>query len=238
MTSQKGEVDIVKNKLTQYRLITENLSSRAAEAYRVLRTNIQFMSLDKPIKTLLFTSTAPGEGKSTTAANLAIAFAQAGQKTLLIDTDLRRPMVHKIFNISEPLGLTDLLLERVNYATLPRDVFISGLRVIPAGALPPNPAEVLGSFRMKEVLKYYSQHFDYIILDSPPTLAVTDSSVLSTMVDGVVFVVSADEVSIEKVKKAKSQLESVKAKILGVVLNGVEKDTRDDYYYYYQRASR
>ena len=227
----------MKHKMKKHRLITENPTSRVAESYRMIRTNIQFASLDKPIKTILCTSTAPGEGKSTTIANLAIAFAQTGSKVLLIDADLRRPTIHKAFGISNPLGLTNLLMQSVSEEIALRDVRIPNLRVVTSGPIPPNPAEVLGSSRMRELLQKFANQFDYILIDSPPTLAVTDSSILSRMVDGVILVVGADEVSTDKAKKAKAQLDGVKANILGVVLNGTEQDSNDDYYYYYSRKT-
>lgn len=223
----------MKHKMKNHRLITENLSSRVAESYRVLRTNIQFTSLDKPIKTILMTSTAPGEGKSTTTANLAIAFAQTGSRVLVIDADLRRPTMHKAFRVTNPLGLTNLLMQSVAVDIAIRDVGVPNLRLVTSGPIPPNPSEVLGSVRMRELIKELSQAFDYIIIDSPPTLAVADSAILSSIVDGVVLVVAADEVSVDKAHKAKAQLEGVKANILGVVLNGLENDSREDYYYYY-----
>lgn len=223
----------MKHKMKKHRLITENLASRVAESYRGLRTNIQFASLDKPIKTILFTSTAPAEGKSTTVANLAIAFAQTGSSVLLIDADLRRPTLHKVFGIGNPLGLTNLLMQSVAEQIALRDVGVPNLRIVTSGPIPPNPAEVLGSMRMRELLKRFTSEFDYVLIDSPPTLAVTDSSILSSIVDGVVLVVAADEISTDKAKKAKAQLDGVKANILGVVLNGTEKDSREDYYYYY-----
>ena len=223
----------MKRKLKAYHLITENLSSRVAESYRVLRTNILFASLDKPIKTIVLTSTAPAEGKSTTVANLAIAFAQTGSKVLLIDADLRRPTLHKVFKITNPLGLTNLLLQSVATELALRDVGVPNLRLITSGPIPPNPSEVLGGNRMKALLSSLGQTFDFILLDSPPTLAVADSSILAATADGVILVVAADEVSRDKARKAKEQLASVKANILGVVLNGVESDSQEDYYYYY-----
>ena len=226
----------MKRKMKKYHLISENLSSRIAESYRVLRTNIQFASLDKPIKTVLLTSTAPGEGKSTTAANLAIAFAQTGSKVLVLDTDLRRPSLHKVFKISNPLGLVNLLAQNVAIEVALRDVGVPNLKVITSGPIPPNPAEILGSMRMRELLLTLANSFDIIILDSPPVLAVADSTILSSVVDGVVLVVSAAEVSTDKARKAKAQLEGVKANLLGVVLNGMEHDASDDYYYYYYGA--
>ncbi len=223
----------MKHKLKVHRLITENLSSRVAESYRVLRTNIQFASLDKPIKHILVTSTGPAEGKSTTTANLAIAFAQMGSRVLVIDADLRRPTMHKVFKISNPLGLTNLLLQSVALDVAIRDVGIPNLHLVTAGPIPPNPAEVLGSTRMRALLKELSPSFDYIIIDSPPTLAVADAAILSTIVDGVVLVVAAGEVTTDAAKKAKAQLDGVKANILGVVLNGLASANGEDRYYYY-----
>ncbi len=223
----------MKGKMKNYRLITDNLSSRVAESYRVVRTNIQFASLETQVKTILVTSAAPGEGKSTTTANLAIAFAQTGSKVVLIDADLRRPTLHKIFRLSNPVGLTNLLTQSVAPEIALRDVGVPNLRVITSGPIPPNPAEVLGSSRMRDLINNLKQSFDYILLDSSPTLAVADSAILSAVVDGIILVVAVAEVSLDKVRKAKAQLEGVNAKILGVVLNGLESDSREDYYYYY-----
>ncbi|MDP3058828.1 MAG: CpsD/CapB family tyrosine-protein kinase [bacterium] len=227
----------MKVKMKVYKLITENLASRVAESYRVIRTNIQFASLENPLKTLLITSAAPSEGKSTTVANLAIVFAQTGSRVLLLDADLRRPTMHKIFNISNPVGLTSLLLQTAVPEIAIRDTGIMHLKILTSGPTSTNPSEILGSRRMHELLARFARDFDYIIIDSSPVLAVTDSCILASMVDGVVIVVAADEVSIDKVKKAKQQLQSVKANILGVVLNGLEHEGREEYYYYYGRRS-
>ncbi|MBS3873089.1 MAG: CpsD/CapB family tyrosine-protein kinase [Firmicutes bacterium] len=224
--------------MKNHQLITSDLSSRVAESYRVLRTNIQFSSLDKPVKTILITSTAPAEGKSTTAANLAIAFAQTGSKVLIIDGDLRRPSQHKVFKTSNPLGLTNLLMQNVATQIAVRDVGVPNLKVVSSGPIPPNPSEIIGSGRMRDLLDSFKKDFDIIIIDGPPTLAVTDSAILSSMVDGVILVVAVGEVSKEMANKAKAQLASVKANILGVVLNGVEGDSQDDYYYYYYGSRR
>jgi capsular exopolysaccharide synthesis family protein len=223
----------MKKKMTKHHLISENLSSRVAEAYRVLRTNIQFASLDKPVKTILLTSSAPSEGKSTTAANLAVAFAQTGSRVLLIDADLRRPTLHRMFGLSNQVGLSSLLLQSVASEVVLRSVNIPNLRVITSGPIPPNPAEMLGSTRMRDTLGNLATSFDYIVIDTPPTLAVADSAILSSMVDGVILVVSTSEVSADKIQRAKAQLDGVKANLLGVVLNGLEHDPQEDYYYYY-----
>ncbi|MBT9177406.1 MAG: Tyrosine-protein kinase YwqD [Firmicutes bacterium] len=229
----------MKGKMKSHRLITENLSSRVAESYRVVRTNIQFASLETQVKTMLVTSTAPREGKSTTAANLAIAFAQTGSRVLLVDADLRRPTLHKVFRLSNPVGLTNLLTQSVAPEIALRDVGVPNLRVVTSGPIPPNPAEVLGSSRMRDLINNLKQSFDYILLDSPPTLAVADAAILTAFVDGVILVIAVAEVSMDKARKAKAQLQGVNAKILGVVLNGLESDSREDhhYYYYYGKPS-
>jgi capsular exopolysaccharide synthesis family protein len=227
----------MKNKMREYQLITSNLSSRVAEAYRVLRTNIQFASSEAPINTILVTSTAPAEGKSTIAANLAIAFAQTGRQVLLLDADLRRHSQSRVFGINNPLGLTNLLLQNVALELTLCDVGVDNLNVIASGPIPTNPTEVLGSFRMRDLLKRLRLKYDYVLIDSPPILASADASLLSSIADGVILVVAANDVSTDKARKAKAQLVAVKANILGVVLNGVEYNRKDDYYYDYKGPS-
>ena len=151
----------------------------------------------------------------------------------MVDADLRRPSVHKVFGLSNQVGLTSLLLQSVTPNLALRDVGVTNLRVITSGPIPPNPAEMLGSARMGAVLKELSAEFDACIIDSPSTLAVTDSTVLAAIVDGVILVIAASEVSAETVHKAKTQLANVQANILGAVLNGVQLDSGEDYYHYY-----
>ena len=200
--------------------------SPAAEAYRQLRTNIQFSSLDRPLKTLLVTSTNPEEGKSTTLANLAITIAQTGSKVLIVDCDLRRPSIHSIFGIKNNVGLTSAMVD-TSLANLPaQDVGIPNLSVLTSGPLPPNPSELLGSQRMQELMAKLRESADYVLFDSPPVLAVTDAAVLASKLDGVLLVINAGHTKREMAKKAKAALDKVNANIVGVVLNNVKYDTR------------
>jgi protein-tyrosine kinase len=210
-----------------------NPKSPIAEAYRTIRTNIQFASIDKEIKTILVTSTAPSEGKSTTAANLAIVMAQAGKKTLYIDADMRKPTGHKTFRVPNRQGLTSCLVGQSNVHGVIQSTEIENLHVITAGPIPPNPAELLASNRMKEFIRELKKEFDQIIIDSPPVLAVADATILATQVDGCILVVNAGKTNREMAIKAKQQLENVKAPMLGVVLNNKEMKGNSYYYYYY-----
>ncbi|WP_194191042.1 CpsD/CapB family tyrosine-protein kinase [Clostridium chrysemydis] len=205
--------------------------SISAEKYRVLRTNIQYSSIDKEIRRIVVTSAEPGEGKSTTAGNLALAFSQDNKKVLLIDCDLRKPSVHKKFKLSNTLGLSDVIInkEKIQEAIQERN---ENLDVLSAGKLPPNPSELLGSVTMDKLLEYFETIYDVIILDSPPLHAVTDAQILSKKSDGLVLVVRAERTKKDSVLAAKALLEKVNAPILGVVLNGGES-TKEKYYYYY-----
>jgi len=219
------------------RLITnENVKSPIAEAYKTLRTNIQFSLTDTNggLKVILVTSSGLTEGKSTTAANLAVTFAQSDQKVLLVDCDLRRPVVHRSFTLLNGKGLTNILVEGVDYANLVNTTFVENLGVITSGPKPPNPSELLGSARMKALIERFKENYDTIILDSPPALPVTDAAVLSKLVDGVIIVCEYGQTTFESIAQAKSLLDKVNAKILGVVLNRVPANHKEYYYYYYQ----
>jgi len=164
--------------------------SPAAEAYRTLRTNIQFSSLDRPLRTMLATSTAPDEGKSTTLANLAVTMAQSEQRVILVDCDLRRPTVHKKFEMTNRAGLTDVMLQDpAQWTSVLQPTGVNNLWVVMSGSLPPNPSELLGSKRMKQFLEHLHKSCDMVIIDAPPLLPVTDALVLSPMTDGVVLVI-------------------------------------------------
>jgi len=215
-----------------------NPKSPISEAYRILRTNIQFSSLDKPIRTLLVTSANPSEGKSTTASNLAAVMAQTGQKVILIDTDLRRPVIHKVFNVPNNLGLTSALLTNPDPSTLVhliQPTQIKNLSVLTSGPLPPNPSELLGSHRMGDLIDALKSVADIIIFDSPPALAVTDSAVLARQLDGVLLVVDSGETREPLARRAAEELGKVGAHILGVALNRLSPTNTDGYYYYYHR---
>lgn len=212
--------------------IVENKpKSIAAENYRVLRTNIQYSSFDVEVKTIVITSSEPGEGKSTTAGNLALSFAQAEKKTIIVDCDLRKPSLHKKFKISNISGLSDVLIGREKLETAIHK-HNNKLDILVSGKIPPNPSEMLGSKAMTRLIEVLKENYDMVILDTAPLQAVTDAQILSTKADGVILVVRAESTKKESVIQAKSLLEKVGANILGTVLNGVE-NSRKKYYYYY-----
>lgn len=224
-------------KIDKKNLITfKNPKSPISESYRTLRTNIQFSNIDKAIKTLLITSATPGEGKSTTIANLANTMAQANKKVLLIDCDFRKPTIHKKFQISNLHGLTNILVgekELGEVINVHEDV--DNLHILTSGPIPPNPAELLGSDRMKEILEELKTRYDMILIDTPPVGVVTDAAVLSTNVDGVVLVVAAKQTEIDVVKSAQDLLQKVNANILGVVMNKIDINERSYYKYRYYK---
>jgi capsular exopolysaccharide synthesis family protein len=211
--------------------------SAAAEAYRTLRTNITFASPDKPVHTLLATSTSPDDGKSTTIANLAITFAAAGSATVLVDADLRRPHIHTIFGLSNDAGLTTLVADmaRSKGSEVPKlplqATQVENLQVLTSGPVPPNPAEILSSQRMGELLALLRSKAEYVLIDTPPIIAVTDAAVLAPKVDGVLIVINAGKTKRDLAVKARDMLRQVNAHILGVVLNNAEID-KSAYAYY------
>jgi non-specific protein-tyrosine kinase len=209
--------------------------SAAAEAYRALRTNIQFASPDKPLKTLLATSTSPEDGKSTTLANLAITLAETGARTLLVDCDLRRPAQHALFGLPNEVGLTSLMLgtpgtlapDRLGVQATP----VGNLGVLTSGPVPPNPAELLASRRMAEILTTLAGLADYVLFDTPPIIAVTDAAILAPHVDGVLLIVRAGKTKRDLAVKAKGILAQVNAPLVGVVLNDATVDSKAYGYY-------
>lgn len=213
--------------------------SPVAEAFRTLRTNIQFAALDKPLKSILVTSPSPSEGKSTVAANLAIIMAQGDRRVVLLDTDLRRPKIHQLLGLPNAGGVSGVVLQlevfldgKVNLNGALQETGVSGLRALTSGKLPPNPAELLGSEKMNKALELIARHSDAIILDSPPVLAVTDASVLAPRVDGVILVIKPGETKLAAARGAVEQLHRVGATLLGVVLNDV--NLKGSSYYHYQ----
>lgn len=203
--------------------------SPAAEAYRALRTNIQFSSLDKPLRTVLTTSTSPDEGKSTTVANLAITIAQSEQRVILVDCDLRRPTLHTLFGLSNEEGLTSLMLQEGGRVPVQKTE-VPGLVVLTSGPLPPRPADILGSKRMEAVIAQLREHADIVLFDTPPVNAVTDAAVLATKVDGVLLVFRAGATKRDRAREARRLLDKVNANIVGVVLTDVKQE--DGYSYY------
>lgn len=209
--------------------------SSISEAIRTLRTNIQFSSVDRPVCRLMVTSTGPSEGKSLTAANLAIVFAQAGQSVVLVDTDLRRPTLHKLFDLSNATGVTNGLLGDANpgIGEWLLSTSVENLRLLASGPLPPNPSELLGSQRMGKLIEHLSEQADLVIFDTPPVLAVTDAAVLSRQMDGVLLVVEAGGTRDREARRAMKELTQVDAPVLGAVLNKVRTGRREGYYYYH-----
>jgi capsular exopolysaccharide synthesis family protein len=212
--------------------------SAAAEAYRALRTNIQFASPDKPVHAMLATSTRPDDGKSTTIANLAITFAASGSPTVLVDADLRRPHLHKIFGLSNDTGLTTWVSEMARAGAdastvkVPlQDTMVPNLKVLTSGPVPPNPAEILASQRVAELLSMLKATAEYVLIDTPPIIAVTDAAVLAPRVDGVLLVINAGRTRRDLAVKARDMLRQVNATLLGVVLNNATID-KSAYEYY------
>ena len=204
--------------------------SPISEAYRTLRTNLSFSSLDDPIQTLVITSAAPDDGKSTTAANLAVTMAQGGKRTILVDCDLRRPTLHELFNLPAEPGLTNLLLEEGSQQLL-HDTEVEGLQVLTSGLLPPNPADLLGSLKIDQIIADLLTKADIVLFDAPPVIAVTDATVLGSKVDGVLLVISAGKTRREHAARAKELLERANVRIIGAVLTNAPKDNAIGGYY-------
>ncbi|MSQ23681.1 MAG: polysaccharide biosynthesis tyrosine autokinase [Chloroflexi bacterium] len=209
----------------------EHPRSPAAEAYRTLRANLRFSSLDLPAKSILFTSPGQQEGKTTTLANLAVIASQAGSKVIVVDCDLRRPSLHRIFGLPNSTGFTDFLLGDARDRIPTQDGPTPGLRVLTSGPLPPNPAELLSLDRVDTLLAALREEADLILLDSPPAAVVADASILAPRVDGVVLVIDATRTRREPARRAKEQLERVKARLLGVVVNRAHLDSGTSQYY-------
>jgi protein-tyrosine kinase len=206
----------------------------ASEAYRTLRTNIQFASLDQPHRILIVTSASAGEGKTTTTANFGVVNAQSGMRVCVIDADLRRPALHRIFGLPNTQGLTTALLEDQPIAKLAQPTRIPNLFVLTSGPSAPNPAELVGSKRMRQLLEHATADFDLLLCDTPPIVAVADAVSLAAQCDGVIFVVKTGAVQQEVLRRTLGQIEAVKGRVLGVVLNGYDV-RRDGYYYDYYR---
>jgi len=207
--------------------------SSVAEAYRVLRTSVLLSSVDSPPKVIMITSGQPGEGKTTTAINTAISLAQLGASVLVIDCDLRKPATHKVLGVTENArGLSTYLSRNVSIDDCIQRLPIANLSLLPCGPIPPNPAEMISSLKMRELLLSLREHYDHIIIDSPPLLKVTDPVILSTMVDGVILVVHGGKSTRDAVRRTRHELAIAGAKVFGVVLNNVNADRGESDAYY------
>ena len=225
----------IQNQNLNLKIITHvNPKSPVAEAYRILRTNLNFVAVDKPFKSVMVTSAGPAEGKSTTMANLGVAMAQAGVKTLVVDCDMRRPRQHKIFELPNTKGFTNLLADRgIALEEVIRDTAVPGLKVITSGPIPPNPSELLASKQVKSVIEELESRFQLVLFDSPPVVAVADAAILASQVDGVLVVIRAHQTKQNLAESAKNLLDKASANIIGIVLNGIPMSGEDYYYYYY-----
>ena len=228
---------IAKSKKADEGIVTlDDPRSPVAEAYRTVRTAIQFASVDKPIRTLVVTSAGPGEGKSTTAANLAVVMAQAGNRVVLIDADLRKPTQHRRWKLPNTVGLTGALLmdeisENLDYLLSPTTV--ENLWVLTSGQLPHNPSELLGSHKLQQLIDQLLQSYDILLFDSPPALAVTDPVVLGRNLDGVLIVVDAGSTREPALVHVLTEMERVNAHVIGIILNRYRRGRSASYYYYY-----
>ena len=216
-------------------IINSDPKSAISESIRTLRTNLQFSSVDKKIKTILVTSSVPGEGKSFVAANLACAFANSGSRVLLVDCDIRKGRQHRIFGDHNKKGLSNLLLDdvRLVYNEYINETAIKNLSVIYKGMTPPNPSELLNSDKNKQLVSILAENFDIVIFDGAPVIGLPDSLIMSTLVDGVIIVTACKETSISMLEDTKRNLQNINANILGVVLNRASGKKNKYYGSYY-----
>lgn len=204
--------------------------SPASEAYRALRTNLSFYSLDKPLRTLVVTSPAAGEGKSTTAANLAVTMAQSGRRTILVDCDLRRPTLHELFDRPVSPGLTNFVMDEVGALPL-QETGIENLLLLTCGPKPPNPADMLGAERMGQIIEQLTDRADVVLFDAPPVMAAADAAILGARVDGVLLVIQAGKTRRDHSERARETLEKAKVRIVGAALTNAPRDRAMGEYY-------
>jgi len=230
LAHKKEKKAVVNNRRT---LITVSDSkSPISEQFRTIRTNIQFSTVDQEVRTLMVTSSGPGEGKSTTTANLAVVFAQQGKKVLLVDADMRKPTVHYTFNQINTYGLTSVLTRQMSLEQAVRESDDENLAILTSGPIPPNPAELLSSRAMEHFFTSALELFDIVVFDTPPLLAVTDAQILANKCEGTILVVSSGKTEKEQLLKAKNLLDTAQSKLLGVVLNNKKVKNSNQYYYY------
>ncbi|MBD2847564.1 CpsD/CapB family tyrosine-protein kinase [Paenibacillus sp. IB182496] len=210
-----------------------NPKSPIAESYRALRTNVDYSAIDDDMQLVMVTSAGVGEGKSTTIANLAVTYAQMDRRVVLVDADMRKPTEHYTFGLSNIVGLSSVIAQQAELDQVLQPTSVPNLTVLTSGPVPPNPSEMLGSRRMDALLQELRGRFDMVLLDTPPLLAVTDAQILATKSDGVLLVIDYGKVKREIALQAKASLDKVRARILGVVMNNVKRNAKDNYYYYY-----
>ncbi|AMQ07896.1 CpsD/CapB family tyrosine-protein kinase [Sporosarcina psychrophila] len=226
---KKKPIQTVARKLVTY----DSPKSVVSEQFRTVRTNINFSMPDKDLKTLLFTSSTPGEGKSTSASNVAIVFAEEGKKVLLVDADMRKPTMHYTFHKTNSTGLSNLLTRKWELKDVVIETEIEGLHIVTSGPIPPNPAELLGSKTMDSLIEEFIAGYDIVVFDAPPLLSVADAQILSNKCDGTILVISSGTAEKDSVIKAKEALVSSKANILGTLLNNFVLEKEHHYYQYY-----
>jgi capsular exopolysaccharide synthesis family protein len=229
---------VVPSELAPELLVHERPTSGVAEAARSLRTNLMFMNPDKPYRRILVTSAAPSEGKTTVAVSVAISLAQGGQRVCIVDCDLRRPRLHRIFDRAGDVGLMNVILGEASVDEVAKPTLVPNLYCVPCGPTPPNSADVVASDKFRRVLDELSKRFDRVILDSPPVIAVTDSAIASTLVDGVLFVVRAFKTTQNLCRSGLRTLRDVDAPIAGAVLNAVNLNRHEYSYYHYYYYKR
>lgn len=229
---------MAKNENVKPLITVDKPKSVISEKFRGIRTNILFSTADNDVQTVVFTSEKPSAGKSTVSANVAITYAQAGYKTLLIDGDIRKPTQHYMFNTTNIDGLSNLIVNKTDYSKAIHKTDIAGLDLLTAGPIPPNPSELIGSENLLEIFQYVKKEYDFIIIDTPPVNTVTDAQLFSEIANYVVFIVDVQKNDRNAVKKGKELIEKVGAKILGVVLNKAPEDKSSSYYYYYGKDEK
>jgi len=216
----------------QFLVVHHKPTAVASEAYRILRTNLLYQKPDKPLKSLLITSSNPLEGKTLSVSNLGVSLAHAGMNVLLVDTDLRKPNLHTIFGLDNNKGFSTYFIRGGEIKDYVQDPGVPGLTVLTTGPLPPNPAELLSSITMREAVRQMNESYDFIIFDSPPLISVTDGAIIGSLVDGVALVIELGRHSREAVLTGKRLLDNVKASPSGLIFNKSDMASRYGYYYY------
>lgn len=236
LNSRKKKNKLERSKVARNLITISETKSLILEQFRTIRTNIKFSMPNQELKTILVTSSIPGEGKSTNAANIGVVFAQEGKRVLIIDGDMRKPTLHQTFKTFNKIGLSNVIAKKATYYEAVQETFIVGLNVITSGPIPPNPSELLSSKVMEALLLDVKRDYDIIIIDAPPLLSVSDSQLLANKCDGTLLIVNAGVVKKEAVQKATAILSTSQARILGVVLNNYVTPSHQHYYEEYSLA--